>query len=56
MSKYQVSVYVQYDDCVTVEAESVEEAKKLAEAEALQNVGVFASVDIRANDDVEEIE
>lgn len=48
MAKYQVAVYVQYDDCVDVEADSPEEAKSLAEAQALQNMGVFASVDIRA--------
>lgn len=47
MTKYQVNVEIQYDDCVVVEADSEEEAAKLGEEKACGNVGVFCSINAK---------
>ncbi len=50
MARYQVGVYVQYDESVEVEADSPEEACLLAEEEVKNNVSYCGSVDINASE------
>lgn len=54
MPKYEISVEIQYDDSVTVEADSREEAEEKAIDKACDNVGVYATISANVRN-VEEI-